>query len=88
MNELTPEDIQKMQQFEAMKKVVMGKILTKEAIERMGRLKLVKPDLAGQIEIYLMQLYKSGEIKGYIDDEQLKRLLSMLSEKKTFNIKR
>ena len=88
MTELSPEDIQKMQQFEMMKKTVIRKLLTKDAIERMGRIRLVKPDLANQLELYLVQLYQSGEIKGMIDDKQLKELLNLLTTKKRFNIRR
>ncbi len=88
MTELSQEDIQKMQQFEMMKKTVIRKLLTKDAIERIGRIKLVKPDLADQLELYLVQLYQSGEIKGMIDDKQLKELLNLLTTKKRFNIRR
>ena len=88
MTELNQEDIQKMQQFEMMKKTVIRKLLTKDAIERIGRIKLVKPDLADQLELYLVQLYQSGEIKGMIDDKQLKELLNLLTTKKRFNIRR
>jgi len=86
MSEFTEEDIQKMQQLEMMKKVVLGKILTKDAAERLGRIKLVKPELADQLELYLVQLYQSGEIKQTINDEQLKELLSMLTAKKKFKL--
>jgi len=86
MTELTPEEIQKMQQLEIMKKTIVRKILTKDAIERLGRIKLVKPDLANQLELYLVQLYQSGEIKHIIDDNQLKQLLNLLTTKKTFKI--
>ena len=86
MTELTQEDMQKMQQLEMMKKNVIRRMLTKEAIERMGRIKVVKPELANQLELYLVQLFQSGEIKGIIDDKQLKQLLNLLTTKKTFNI--
>lgn len=88
MTELSQEDIQKMQQFEMMKKTVIRKLLTKDAIERIGRIKLVKPDLADQLELYLVQLYQSGEINGTINDKQLKELLNLLTTKKRFNIRR
>lgn len=84
MNEETnPEE---MKRVEELKKVVMKKILTKEAIERLGRIRLVKADLANQLELYLVQLYQSGKIKGQVTDEQLKYILDGLTEKKKFNI--
>jgi hypothetical protein len=55
--------------FEELKKKIMKTILTKEAIERLGRIRLVKPDLALQIELYLVQLYQAGKLKGQILDE-------------------
>ncbi len=84
--EVTPEDYEKMKQFEQMKKQVVRKVLTKDAIERMGRIKLVKPELANQLELYLVQLYQSGEIKETIDDDQLRELLNLVTKKNKFNI--
>ncbi|MBD3155739.1 MAG: hypothetical protein GF368_03735 [Candidatus Aenigmarchaeota archaeon] len=82
MTEMTPEELEKMQEIEQMKKTIVRKILTKDAIQRMGRIKLVKPELANQLELYLVQLYQSGEIKQMIDDKQLKELLNLLTNKK------
>ena len=88
MNNLTPEQMQQLNELEKMKKVVMNKILTKKAMERLGRVRLVKPELASQLELYLMQVYQSGQIKSVIDDEQLKKILNALTNKKQYNIRR
>ena len=88
MTYLTPEQLEQVEQLEKLKKVVMNKILTKEAIERLGRIRLVKPELATQLELYLMQLYQSGQIKNMIDDSQLKKILNSLTSKKQYNIRR
>lgn len=88
MNYLTPEQMQQMQELEKLKKVVMRKILTKEAIERLGRLRVVKRELVTQVELYLLQLYQSGQIKTIIDDARLKQILDSISKKKKFKIKR
>jgi programmed cell death protein 5 len=77
-----------MEQIEAMKKIVLNRIMTKEARERLGRLKLVKPDVAAQLELYLIQIYQSGKVEGQITDEQLKSILEMVSSSKKFNIKK
>jgi len=82
-DEINAEEVKKL---EEMKKVVMKKILTKEAIERLGRIKLVKSELANQLELYLMQLYQTGKIKGLVTDEQLKYILEGLTQKKNFKI--
>jgi len=88
MNYLTPEQMRQVQELEKLKKVVMRKILTKEAIERLGRIRLVKPELATQLELYLLQLYQSGQIKNTIDDTRLKQILDAITKKKKFKIKR
>jgi programmed cell death protein 5 len=75
-----------LQKLEEMKKIVLKKILSKEAIERLGRIKLVKPELAAQLELYLIQLYQSGKLKGELSDEQLKLILENLSAKREFKI--
>ena len=86
MNQLTPEQVQQLQELEKLKKTVMRKILTKEALERLGRIRLVKPDLATQLELYLLQLHQDGQIKSIIDDSQLKKILGSLTVKKKFKI--
>jgi len=85
---LTPEQMQQLQELEKLKKVVIRKILTKEAIERLGRIRLVKPQLATQLELYLLQAYQTGEIKTIIDDAKLKQILDALVKKKKYTIKR
>lgn len=79
----TPEQIEQMQQMEIMKKTILRKILEKEALERLGRLKLVKPDLANQLELYLVQLYQSGQIQNTISDNDIRMILESLTTKKT-----
>jgi programmed cell death protein 5 len=69
-------------QMEAQKKAVLRKVLTPEAKERLGRLKLGYPELASAIENQLILLYQSGRIPGTVDDETLKRLLNQVQPKK------
>lgn len=75
------------QDIESLKKEVLRKMLTKEAMERLGRVRLVKPLLAQQLELYLIQLYQAGQLKEMIDDAKLRNILSILSEKKDWKIK-
>jgi len=79
-------NVEQLQQLEQMKKVIMKKILSKEAIERLARLNLVKPETANQLGLYLLQLYQSGKITNEITDEQLKAILESISSKKEFKI--
>lgn len=62
-------------EFEAQKEAILRQILTPEARARLTNLKMVKPELAEQIEIQLIQLAGNGRLRGPVTDEQLKSLL-------------
>jgi programmed cell death protein 5 len=84
-----PNDLQKMKQIEEMKKKIMVTILSKEAYERLSRVRVANPDLAGQAELYLLQIYQSGKLQGRISDDQMKEVLKALSPGNTgFNMRR
>lgn len=85
MLDVTPEQLA---QFEQMKKQMMGKILDKSAAERLGRVRVANPMLATQLEIYLIQLHQTGQLKEIITDEKLKQILNALTEKKQTRIMR
>ncbi len=70
------------ERIEAQKKAILRKVLTVEAKERIGRLKLGYPDMAAAIENQLIMLHQSGKLPGPVDDETLKRLLSQVQPKK------
>ena len=53
------EAIKQEMELEAQINAIMRKILTPEARERLGRVKLVKPELARQVELILVQLYQA-----------------------------
>ncbi len=65
-------------EIEAQKEAILRQILTPEARSRLTNIKMVKPQLAEQIEMQLIQLAGSGRLKGRITDEQLKSLLQQL----------
>lgn len=88
MNGIDLEELQKLKQIEAIKKEVLGKILTKEAYERLARIRTVNPEFANQVDLYLLQIYQAGKIQERITDGKLKEILKILSEKKSFRIKR
>lgn len=69
------------EEIEKLKKEILRKFLTKEAIERLGRVRLVKPELVEQVELYLINLYRSGKLKEVITDEKLKKILISLQER-------
>jgi len=80
--------LQQAQQMEVLKKQLLGKALTKDAIERLGRVRTVNPDLAGQAELYILQISQQGKLKGPVTDIQMKDVLRVLAEKRSISIKR
>jgi programmed cell death protein 5 len=76
-------------QFEEQKKVILRSILTTEARERLGRIKIARPDTVESIENQLIMAASNGQLKNKINDEQLRILLSrMIPQKKDIKIKR
>jgi programmed cell death protein 5 len=67
------------QQLEAVRKTLLTKILDREAVERLGRVRMANPMLANQLEAYLVQLYQAGQLKETINDEKLKQILDVLT---------
>ncbi len=63
------------------KKQILRKIISPEGRERLARVRLVKPELVSQIENYLVNLYASGKIKKTLSEEEIIRLLKILSSK-------
>ncbi len=68
---------------------IVKQIVTLAAWERLKRVELVKPDLANEVKLYLIQLYSSGRLTRKVTDEELKSLLAQLSERRRrdFNIR-
>ncbi|AJC72382.1 DNA-binding protein [Thermococcus guaymasensis DSM 11113] len=83
------EAIKQEMELEAQINAIMRKILTPEARERLGRVKLVKPELARQVELILVQLYQAGQIREPIDDAKLKKILAQIDARtrRDFRIK-
>lgn len=79
---------EQLRQIENLKKHVLRTILSKDAYERISRVKIANPQLAAQVEMYLLQLYQADKIRDILKDEQMKEILKALtSNKKEFNIK-
>lgn len=74
------------EQQEKMRKSIIQKVLDKSALERLGRIRLVKPEMAKQLEIFLVQAYQSGELKDVITEQQLITILDQVSTKRDFRI--
>lgn len=75
--------------LEAQKKQLMRKILTPDARSRLANLRVAKPQLVESIELQLIQLARSGKVNLPIPDEQLRKLLRQLqNRRKSISIKR
>jgi programmed cell death protein 5 len=81
-------NVQQVQQLEQAKRQLLGTMLTKDAFERLGRVRSVNPQLAAQAELYLLQLYQTGRLKQKITDEKMREVLNVISEKRDFKITR
>ena len=76
-------------QFEEQKKMILRAILTTEARERLGRIKIARPEIVESIENQLIMAAESGQLKNKINDEQLRMLLSkVIPKKRDIKIKR
>ena len=63
---------------QAQKEAILRQILTPEARQRLTNIRMVKPQMAEQIEIQLIQLAGSGRLRSRVTDEQLKSLLQQI----------
>ncbi|KAF2741533.1 hypothetical protein EJ04DRAFT_5980 [Polyplosphaeria fusca] len=59
---------------------ILGQILTPEAADRLGRIRLVKESRATDIENRLISLARSGQLRAKVTEEQLKELLGAVAE--------
>jgi len=83
------EQEEQQKQFEEQKKAILRAILTNEARERLGRIRIARPEMVESIENQLIMLAQSGKLKNKINDEELRMLLSkLLPKKRDIKIKR
>ncbi len=69
-------------QVELQKRSLLMDILTPEARGRLANIKVARPEFASQIEILLIKLAQSGQLKQKLTDAQLKQMLLKISAKK------
>lgn len=69
------------QQREAQREEMLVKILTPEALERLNRIKLVKPEKARGVGDHLLKAAMSGQLQGRVSDKGLVEMLDSLSKK-------
>ncbi len=69
-------------QEKAVRQNMLRQILTPTARERLGRLRMARPDLVKQVEQQLIALAQNGRIRQQVDDRTLKQLLARIMPKK------
>jgi programmed cell death protein 5 len=78
-----------MQRREAERAELLRRILTPEARERLGRIRLAKPDVANSVEQQLISLASTGRLQRQVDDATLRALLEkVMPERREIKITR
>ncbi|HZY91460.1 MAG TPA: DNA-binding protein [Thermoplasmata archaeon] len=78
-----------MQRRESERAEILRKLLTPEARERLGRIRLAKPDVANAVEQQVISLAASGRLARQIDDNTLRALLErIMPQRREINITR
>jgi programmed cell death protein 5 len=67
------------QAAQAQIKSALLQIMEPAARERLANLKLTKPQVAQQLELYLVQLYMSGQLRTRITEQQVIQILQKLT---------
>jgi len=73
------EDTQRQREAEA-RTNILSQLLTPDAADRLGRIRLVKESRATAVENHLITLARSGQIRTKVTEEQLKDLLASVAE--------
>ena len=77
------------EEINTQKEMVLKQILEPAARARLNNVKMVKPELAGAVENYLIGIGAQGKLPAPITDDQLKQiLLSAQQPKRDFKINR
>lgn len=73
----------------AQKDALLRRILDPESRLRLGNVRMVRPDLAAQVENYLVSMITQGRLSPPVTDGQLKQiLLSLQQPRRDFKMSR
>jgi len=76
-------------QVDAQKQMLMRKLLTPEARERLANLRMTRPDIVESVEDQLIMLVQAGRITQQIDDYTLRQILrKVMPQKREIKIER
>ena len=89
LQESMDEQEEQQEEFEKQKKLILMRILTPQARERLGNIKAARPQIGESIENQLIMIARSGKLESKINDKQLRELLSkIMPQKRDIKIKR
>ena len=77
---------EKAKQMEEQRAAMLDKVLSAEAKERLGRIRLVKPQKARMVEDMILQMASQRHLGGPVEDAQLLDLLNKVAEKETTEV--
>ncbi|KAJ1675355.1 hypothetical protein EV182_001434 [Spiromyces aspiralis] len=63
-----------------MKKELLSRILEQDARERLGRIAIVKPEKASAVESMLINMARSGRLRGKVSEDDLIGLLERIND--------
>ncbi len=82
-DQASAEEQRRAQELEkARKQQILRQILTPDARERLSRVRLVKPELAENVENQLIQLAGMGRVNRMISDQDVREILDKLTSTK------
>ena len=82
-DQASAEEQRRAQELEkARKHQILRQILTPDARERLSRVRLVKPELAENVENQLIQLAGMGRVNRMISDQDVREILDKLTSTK------
>jgi len=70
----------KLEQEEQMRRELLATVLDTAARERLSRISLVSLERSKQIEMILVRMAQSGQLRGRVSEEQLIELLNQMEE--------
>ena len=82
------EQTKQVEMAQAQLKAAMYQIMSKDAMQRLFTLRATRPEFAMQVELGLFELYGQGKLKPPVSDQQLKTILTQITQKNEFKIKR
>ena len=88
MLEQQQSEEQKRELAEQKVELLLRKILSPGAKSRLKNIRLVNQEKYWGVVQQLLHLYQSGMVKGTVSEEDLKKLLQLLSQKREIKIKR